>query len=233
MTSKKISIVVPVYNEEDAIAEFVRNLRQAMDGTCEGIIVDDCSDDTTSAILDALAGKDAIRIVRHEDRRGYGAAIKTGVAHAAGEYLCIIDGDNTYSPGDIRALARHIGECDMVVGSRKKSAHLFPFRQKIAKGFICLALTLAFKQRIPDVNSGLRIMKKSVLRDYLPALCNGFSFTASITLTMLLDRRTVRFVPISYAKRRGKSKVRVSSYVISFIKSYCTIIGRHIRSRRR
>lgn len=221
---KKLSIVVPVYNEQDRIEEFVIKLKEAVRKLplpAEYIIVDDRSDDNTRAIL----RKCGIRFYSHSTNLGYGAAIKTGIRKALGDAICIIDGDNTYVPGDIARLMSYAGECDMVVGARVGAAgRCFPFHQKLGKAFVCSILKRAFGREVPDINSGLRIMRRDAIERYLAVLSDRFSFTASSTLAMLLDGRRIKYVPISYHGRRNGSKVKAASYTVGFIKSYCRVL---------
>jgi len=221
---KKLSIVVPVYNEQDKIEEFVIKLKEALPKLplpAECIIIDDKSDDSTRAIL----GRCDIKFYSHSTNLGYGAAIKTGIRKAQGDAICIIDGDNTYAPEDITRLVPYAGECDMVVGARVGAAgRCFPFHQKLGKALVCSALKWGFGREVPDVNSGLRIMRKEAIERYLAVLSDRFSFTASSTLAMLLDGRRIKYVPIGYLGRRNGSKVKAASYTVGFIKSYCRVL---------
>lgn len=183
---------------------------------------------TTVQICSKLEKFD-IKVIRHENNKGYGAALKTGIKNASGDIIITIDADNTYFPRDIQRLVQFGDRYDMVVGARVIDAgRHFSFHQKLAKGFICLLLRMIFKQEILDVNSGLRLMRKSVVEKYLPILPDSFSFTASITLAMLLDNHKIKYVPIGYSKRIGKSKVKIFSYTLNFIKSYWRIMRKRL-----
>lgn len=219
----KISIVVPVYNEKETIKDFIINLKEAIQKInllSECIVVDDYSDDGTIDVLRTLD----VMILTHNANLGYGAALKTGIDRAEGDIICIIDSDNEFAPRDIQQLIPFIDEYDMVIGARIKDvARDFPWYQKIAKGFVCLLLSLIYKQKILDINSGFRLIKKDIVKKYYSILPDGFSFTASITLAMLSDNYRIKYVPVSYFKR-GKSKIKVFSYTVNFIKSYLRII---------
>jgi glycosyltransferase involved in cell wall biosynthesis len=219
----KLSVVVPVYNEEKAIGDFISNLKGAMEArniVYECVVVDDHSNDGSPEILK----KTDVTLVTHNARLGYGAALKTGIDKASGDILCIIDADNQYEPSDILRLVQCIDSYDMVVGARVDAARNFPFYQRFAKGLVCFSLGLLFKQKIADINSGLRLMRKSIVKKYLSILPDAFSFTSSITLAMLLDNYRIKYVPIAYSKRVGKSKIKVFNYTINFVKSYWRII---------
>lgn len=220
----KISIVVPVHNECYVIKDFINKLKKAIQKInilSECIVVDDGSNDGTADIL-KMSG---IRVLTHSKCLGYGAALKTGIDNANSDIICIIDADNTYAPDDIQELVKFIDKYDMVVGARiKNSARVFPFYQRIAKSFICSLLNIIFRQKILDINSGLRMIKKSIVEKYCFLLPNSFSFTASITLVMLLGNYRIKYVPINYFKRVGRPKVKLFKYTINFIKSYWRII---------
>ena len=221
---RKLSVVIPVYNEQATINNFIAKLKEEIgknNSIFECIFVDDSSDDKTQDIL----RDNNVNLLSHSRRLGYGAALKTGIEKAQGDFICIIDADNTYSPSDILRLAQFTDDFDMIVGARVKCAEdLFPFYQNWAKGFICFLLKIIFKQKIIDINSGLRLIKKTALKKYLSILPDGFSFTASITLAMLIDKHKIKYIPVNYFRRLGRSKVEVLSYTINFIKSYWRII---------
>lgn len=216
----KISLIIPVYNEKQSIKKFIGQLGRILNNTdFECIVVDDGSDDGTSQ---ELKGIEDITVIRHNSNRGYGASLKTGIRNSKGKAICIIDGDHSYIPDDIFKLLPYLENNDMVIGSRPYK--LFPIYQKISKYIISKLLSFVFKQDIKDINSGLRIMKTSVVKDYLPLLSEKFSFTAGITLAMLIDKKRLEYVPIQYNKRLGKTKIKAFSYTWNFIKSYIKII---------
>ena len=221
----KISIIVPVFNDRSALKEFIVSLKRIiaeLDIPHEYIVVDDGSTDGTSDELK----KNNIPFLRHDINLGYGAALKTGINRAQGDIICIIDGDNTYSPGDIKRLIQYVDEFDMVVGARIKDAKRnFIFYQRWAKYLVCLLLRLLFRKEVPDINSGLRLFKKDIAEKYYSLLPDGFSFTASITLIMLLAGYKIKYVPIGYFKRTGKAKVKVIGYTFNFIRSYLKILS--------
>lgn len=216
----RLSIIVPVYNEELAIGQVILGLLEQCEDA-EIIVVNDGSFDAT---CDRLK-KFNIKVITHRDNKGYGAAIKIGIGRASRQVICIMDGDNTYHPLDIKKLTEFINEFDMIVGARANSAMVkMPFHQRIAKRSVCLLLNLIFKQKIFDINSGLRLFKKDTVEKYLSILPDGFSFTASITLAMLLHKQKIKYVPINYSERIGKTKVKIFNYTMNFIKSYWRII---------
>jgi len=228
---RKLSIITPAYNEEKSVEGFVSKAQEVMGKVgvpSELIIVDDNSVDGTADILNVLAEKGAVKTFRHEENLGYGASLKTGISRADGDVICIIDSDSTYRPEDIEKLLPFIEYYDMVVGARQYAP---PLHQKVAKGAVSLLLKVLFGQGVLDLNSGLRLFKKSVLERYVSYLPDAFSFTSTITLIMLLKRHKIKYESVSYLKRVGRSKVRVPSYTVNFLKSYWRICRLHWQRR--
>src|SRR5512141_852568 len=115
----KLSVVIPVFNEVDNIKEILKRVR-ATRLASEIIVVDDCSQDGTRAVLQKLNGKGGVHLVMHDQNRGKGAAVRTGIERAAGEVILIQDADLEYSPQDYPSLLKPIqdGIADVVYGSR-------------------------------------------------------------------------------------------------------------------
>ncbi len=204
---KAVSILVPAYNEEDAITNVVTELKEAMttsDWTYEIIVVDDCSRDNTALV----AEKTGVKVVSHPENMGYGGALRTGIEHASYDWIATIDADCSYPPRELLKLFPHAPTHDMVVGARQgKNYWGTVFKHPARLVFLALA-QFVVGYRIPDVNSGLRLFRKSVVQEMLPRLCRGFSFSTTLTLSFLSSYRFVRFEPIEYLSRVGSSKVR-------------------------
>jgi len=206
-----LSVVIPCYNEQDAIADTVTRITDTLADTVpfELIIVDDGSTDGTSETLTGIAAdQPALRLSRHERNRGYGAALKTGIAMADAEMVVITDADGTYPIDRIPDLLDAADGFDMVVGARTGESVDYPFIRRIPKLFLAGYASWIVGERIPDINSGLRLFRKSAVERYLHLLPNTFSFTTTITIAMLTDNRQVRFVPINYHRRVGHSKIQ-------------------------
>ena len=213
-----ISIIVPVFNEQDGVTDTVRGIHGVLSAAVlpfEIIIVDDGSNDNTAQALRAL--RDAARVVRHPNNRGYGAALKTGIAVAAYDHIVIIDADGTYPSDRIPELAGAMAGHDMVVAARSGAGVHIPFARRPAKWFITKLAEYLCGQPIPDLNSGLRIMRKDVLMRFIGLLPDGFSFTTTITLAMISNGCRVHYVPINYNARQGRSKIRPISDTLNFI----------------
>ncbi len=220
MAEPNFSLVLPCYNEEAAITPTVNDLRQSLRdaGPYELIIVDDGSTDRSAEIVDALSSPEAgIRVFHHDRNRGYGAALKTGIRRAGADIIVIIDADGTYPCGQIPALLEGVGDADMVVGARTGKKLQHSRIRMILKKFLQWYCSWISGHDIPDINSGLRVFRKSVAEDFMNILPNGFSFTVTITLAMLMNNYIVRYIPIDYAERIGRSKIRPIRDTLIFI----------------
>jgi glycosyltransferase involved in cell wall biosynthesis len=218
MIKEKVSIIIPAFNEEKIIKEVLNNIGEILSKeeiAGEIIVIDDGSKDKTYDVL--LEFKDKIKIIRNSVNEGYGASIKQGIKKAEYANILIIDADGTYPVEKIPELLEHMGDYDMVVGSREgKNVHI-PFLRRFAKFFIVNFANYLTQTKIPDLNSGFRIFKKEVANKYLSILPDGFSLTTTITLAMLVNKYKVKYVPIDYFKRVGRSKIKPINDTINFI----------------
>jgi glycosyltransferase involved in cell wall biosynthesis len=202
-----ISVIIPAYNEAAAIAEQIKAVKHALDVNrikYELIIVDDGSQDGTADI----ARLEDVRLLRHPENRGYGAALKTGISAAENETIVIIDSDCTYPANAIPVLLKKAKDYDMVVGARIGLNVHIPFIRKPAKWFLQKLAGYLAGRAIPDLNSGLRVMKKSIVEKFFNILPSGFSFTTTITLAFITNDYTIHYFPIEYNPRIGQSKIR-------------------------
>jgi len=202
-----VSVVIPAFNEEDAVAVTVADVRAALSSVShEVLVVDDGSSDETASRAIAAGAK----VLSHPHNLGYGAAVMTGIRGAANDTVVITDADGTYPHAEIPRLLQEFGKgFNMVVGARAgaqqwDSAVKAPLR-------IVLKWLVEFTtgRPIPDVNSGLRVFSKAEIVPYFGHLCNTFSFTTSLTLAYLMTSKFVAFTPIAYNKRIGETKVRL------------------------
>lgn len=208
--SNSISIIIPAYNEEKCIGQVIDGIREKLtDIAYELIVVDDGSTDKTGNI----ARSKSATIFLHPENRGYGAAIKTGVTHAQSDWILIIDADGTYPVSSISELITYINQYDMVVGARKT----IPFSRRFAKWVLVKLANYLAATKIPDLNSGLRIIKKDLILRFWSILPNGFSFTTTITLSLLSNGYFVKYVPIDYRDRIGKSKIQPVKHTWDFL----------------
>ena len=210
---KQVSIIIPVYNEEMRIGEVLGNLLDSIklwNFECEVIVVDDCSNDKTPEILE----KYDVKLIRHEQNKGYGASLKTGIHFSQYDIIAITDADGTYPVDKIPELVNLIDKYDMIVGARKYMN--LPLITRPAKWILNKYANYLVKYKIPDLNSGLRVFRKDVYSKFKRFLPNGFSFTTTITLALLSNDYLVKYVPIDYFKRAGKSKIKPIRDTINF-----------------
>ena len=203
-----ISVVIPVYNEAGAIADTLVRLRDTLEKIgCpyEIIAVDDGSSDDSAAIA---MTHDGVRLFRHPINSGYGRSLKTGVLNAKYNWIAITDADGTYPVEDLPRFIEEMNKgFDMVVGQRTNALQLDrPLKRMFRRMFIG-GLSLMLNRRIEDPNSGLRVFRRDLVMEYLPFLCDAFSFTTSITVFAFGSGRFVSYIPITYEKRTGTSKV--------------------------
>ncbi len=210
MKIEKVSIVIPAYNEEEAIGGDIEVIRKAMEESgrdYEIIVVNDGSTDRTSEIVRKY---DYVRLIEHRENRGGGFARNTGIRASTGDVVVVTDGDGTYPNQDIPRLIEHMerNELDMVVGARKREAGTMKILRTPAKWFIRKLAMWMSGFNIPDLNSGLRAMKKSVFIQFIDLLPWGHSWVSTITLAMLSSGYSVDYLDIDYYPRKGKSTFR-------------------------
>ena len=204
----RVTVVIPAYNEVGAIAPCIGELAAILDAadfTSEILVVDDGSTDGTGEKLREI---EQVRLVQHEVNRGYGAALKSGIREAHGEIIVIADADGTYPFGRIPELIAAMDDADMVVGARTGENVRVPFIRRPAKWFITALASYLSEKPIPDLNSGLRAFRREDALRLFGILPEGFSFTTTITLAMMSSSMRVKFIPIDYHQRTGKSKIR-------------------------
>lgn len=212
----KLSVIIPVYNEEETVGEILRRVHQAGGGAArvhQVIAVDDGSLDASWEILqDAARRMPELQLLRHEANRGKGAAIRTAASHVTGEVAIIQDADLEYDPADYPALIEPIesGRADVVYGSRTLGGNPASYRRYYWGGR-CLSLVtrLLFGHRVTDQHTCYKVFRTELLR-LLPLEENGFGFCAEVTALLLKNRVRIAEVPISYRPRsvaKGK-KIR-------------------------
>lgn len=212
ITKKQISIVIPAYNEESKIGSVLDNLAAVIGEDGEIIVVDDGSSDGTAEIVK----KHNVRLIQNEQNKGYGASLKEGIRRAQHDIIAIADADGTYPIERIPEFADFIGDYDMVVGARIGNHVKVPLIRRPAKWILNKYANYLVREKIPDLNSGLRVFKKDVFKKFQNLLPNGFSFTTTITLALLSNSYRVKYISINYFERGGKSKIKPIRDTISF-----------------
>jgi glycosyltransferase involved in cell wall biosynthesis len=216
-----VSVVVPVFNEEESIATTLKVIVDCLTETSfpfELIIVNDGSTDGTSKILHDLQPRFGnLVIIEHEENNGYGAALKTGIVASRFDKVLIIDADQTYPIQEIPELIRLSEDFDMVVGSRVGAEVHKSFFRWPAKFILTKLAEFLSSRRIPDLNSGFRIFRKEIAQNWFHMLPDGFSFTSTLTIIALHKGYRTQYLPINYLKRKGKSKIRPIRDTLNFI----------------
>jgi len=215
--STVFSLILPVYNEEDGVEATLDRIQETLKSSgCnyEILVINDGSTDGTRTILQSRTD---IKVIEHNRNRGYGAALKTGIRYAKHPLIVITDADGTYPNERIPELVMLAMQADMVVGSRTGENVRYSNLRKIPKWFLVRFAEWITDCNIPDLNSGMRVFRKSVVERFLSILPDTFSFTTTITVAMLTNNYIVRYVPIDYHYRVGKSKIKPIRDTIRFM----------------
>ncbi len=204
---KSLSIIIPAYNEEKAIAQTIEGLKKELnklDLECEIIVVNDASTDKTKEILEKIKG---IKIINHPENRGYGASLKAGILNAKFENLLFFDADGQHKPEYIKELLKYSDEFDMVSGQRE--GYKGPLIRQPGKKILLWLANYLSQQKIPDLNCGLRLVKKDKILKFLHLLCDGLSFSTTTTLLFINENLPIKYIPVTINKRNeGKSTVK-------------------------
>jgi glycosyltransferase involved in cell wall biosynthesis len=197
-----VSVVIPAFNEEAAIADVVtRVLRQQR--WREVLVVDDGSSDDTAGRA-AAAGA---RVVRHPYNKGNGAAVKTGIREAQGTVVLLLDADGQHDPEDMASLVKEVGLFDLVIGAR--SAQDQTWVRALGNGVFQRLASWLTGRPIPDLTSGFRAARRERLLEILHLLPNGFSYPTTSCLAFIKAGHNVTFLPVKARARIGTSKIRV------------------------
>jgi glycosyltransferase involved in cell wall biosynthesis len=200
-----ISVVIPAYNEGASISVVV-NAIATVARWREIIVIDDGSSDDTGA----QAQQAGACVVRHPYNKGNGAAVKTGIRRAGGEFVLIVDGDGQHRAADAVNLVARLGEYDLVIGARSPSTQATALR-RIGNAALNRFAGYLTGRRIPDLTSGFRAARREHLLEFLHLLPNGFSTPTTTTLAFIKGGYNVAFEPTDAAPRQGNSKIRLAS----------------------
>lgn len=197
----KLSVLMPVYNEEKDIAQIL-DMVAAVPVDKEVIVVDDCSRDGTSGILEAISIPE-VRIIRHPVNRGKGAAIRTALAAASGDAVIIQDADQEYDPGDYLALLTPIqtGQARVVYGVRDFTGQKALLRW--GNRLLTLLTNLIYGTRLHDMETCYKLMTIDIAQR-LDLECNRFDLEPEITAKVTRMGEKIAEVPISYRPREAK-----------------------------
>jgi glycosyltransferase involved in cell wall biosynthesis len=201
-----VSVVLPVHNEAGHVLDEIKRIRAALDESefsYEIIAVDDGSVDGSTEQLQSV---DGIRLIRFPTNRGSGTARRVGTQAARGRVVVWSDADMTYPNDQIPQLVRELDGYDQVVGARTSEKGTHRAARVPAKYLIRRLAAYLTKTRIPDLNSGFRAFRRDVALQFLHFLPAGFSCVTTITMTFLANGYSIRYIPIDYAERAGRSK---------------------------
>ncbi|ACY99621.1 MULTISPECIES: glycosyltransferase family 2 protein [Thermomonospora] len=210
-----VTIVLPCYNEQDHVIDEVERICKAMDASghsYELLAIDDCSTDgTLERLREAEPRFPNMRVIAFQHNSGSGTVRRIGTQQARGDIVVWTDADMTYPNERIPELVEILDDdpsVDQVVGARTTEAGSHKLLRVPAKWFIRKVAERLTNTKIPDLNSGMRAFRREVSLPYLRLLPPGFSCVTTITIAFLANQHPVRYVPIDYYKRAGKSKFR-------------------------
>lgn len=223
MSKPYVSIVLPAYNEEEAIGKVIDDLRKVMEDTnytYEILVIDDHSDDQTGAI----AEKKKARVIRKPFTGGSGASRRVGILNAEGEIIVMLDADGSYEASTIPEMLKYFPEYDQVNGARTSEQGTLKFLRTPAKWVIRKLACYLSGTQIPDLNTGLKAFKKDIMRKYLWVLPEGFSCVTTMTLAFLTNGYAVKYIPTAYHKRIGKSKFHPVKDTVNYVNTVVKIV---------
>lgn len=201
---EQCTLVIPAHNEASHIGRVLSELTALYGTRLPVMVVDDGSNDDTAAIA---RRHPHVRVVRHFRRFGYGAAIKTALSQVATPYICLFDADGQHRAEDVARLLAVEPYIDMVIGTRPWGGLGVSWRTPGKLALIAL-VTICLGRLFPDLNSGLRVVKRQLLQQYIPLLPDGFSASTTSTLIFFTRGYSVAHVPIQVRPRVGRSLVR-------------------------
>jgi len=199
----KASIIVPVYNEERCIAEVLDDLKKLGEGF-EILVIDDGSTDNTARLIP----ESGIRLVRHSERRGNGAAVKTGIENSSSDILIVFDGDGQYRSSEIPRLLNYMDGMDLIVGSRIKESEQTILR-RFGNIFLSRFASFLTMKNIPDLTSGLRAFRKGRIMKIFDILPDRYSLPSTSTILFLSLGYKVKFIPVKMYKRSDGSSSKL------------------------
>jgi glycosyltransferase involved in cell wall biosynthesis len=208
----EISIVIPVFNEAENLANVLGQIQGLKLAQAEIIVVDDGSTDGSA---ETAMGAGA-NVVRHPYNIGNGAAVKTGMRAARGRLIVLMDGDGQHQPEDIVKLLAEAGNYHMVVGARAKGSKL-RFHRYAANALYNVLATYVTQFRVQDLTSGFRVVSRRDALRFIDLLPNQFSYPTTLTLAFLRSGLTVKYVPIQSLYRKGESKINLLTDGVRFL----------------
>lgn len=202
MRDNRFSIVIPAKNEAAGLKKILPALREVCPQT-EIIVVNDGSTDET----DEICRQFDVKVIKHAYSKGNGASIKSGARQAIGEALLFMDADGQHQPVDISKLLDKLDSgYDMVVGARDSESQASMGRL-VANGFYNKLASWISGHPVADLTSGFRLVNRQRFLEFLYLLPNGFSYPTTITMAFFRAGYSVAYIPITAARREGKSHI--------------------------
>lgn len=203
-----LSICVPAYNEEEAVANTLKRLRRSFPDA-EILFVDDGSTDNTLA---EASGVEGVRVLSHDRNVGYGASIKTAIRNSTRKVVAWYDADGQHRAQDLEKVVAPVleGARDAVIGARTRTSAVTRNRLP-GKWVLKFIAELIARHKIPDLNSGLRCFRREVIIRYLHLLPDGFSASTTSTILMMKRGYRIGYEDIIAVARKGHSSVRMVS----------------------
>lgn len=221
MNESGISVIIPAYNEAENIGNVIKSLIERYP-SAEIIVINDGSTDNTAN----EAKKAGAFVYNHPYNIGNGAAIKTGIRHASGDILILMDGDGQHDPEDIKEFLKYMEDYDMVVGARRSGQHA-SWGRAIGNWFYNRLASYVAKFQVQDLTSGFRAIKADIAVSFLYFLPNTYSYPTTLTLGVLRSGLSLKYIPIRAQQRKsGKSSINLLSDGIRFfliITKICTL----------
>lgn len=217
---KKLSIIIPVFNEKKTIRDIIKKviLAPVLDYKKEIIVIDDGSNDGTEEILKSLKEKYNFSLLRHSKNLGKGAAIRTGLKKVTGEVVLIQDADLEYDPSDYQVLLNAFDKkFPVVYGSRNlKRKNRGYFLNFLAGKFLTIFFNILFGSHLTDITTGYKLFKSDIIKN-INLESKGFEFCEEVTAKVLRSGYSIKEVPIHYYPRKfsqGK-KIRFFDGIIA------------------
>jgi len=207
---KKVSVIIPAYNEAEGIKDTLMELMTELPEAFEILVVDDGStDDTYKIVKDIAKEYERLRCVSHGRNRGYGSAIKTGCRHVESDVVVWYDADGQHRPEDLLAVVDKLESegWDYCIGARTKESHCDKDR-RLGKAILSRIVNVLAKETMPDFNSGLRAFRREVLLKYIGLLPKRFGASTVTSFIMQEENCLGGVVPIVVRQRVGTSTVK-------------------------